>query len=467
MTLPNEADPWRMPRAHLAIRSWRPSRRRVQVAAGPWHTALAGPAGVRVESTLLRRATRPGVVSMRLIGPRIRTTSLSFGGDSSDGENAWAALQGPQGPAGGSAPRPPSRPSAGQGAAAVTGGGTRIRPPSDVVKLEDRLFYLLQPPLESLLRDASLDFPFQPFPYQLEGVAFLYPRFSAVLADEMGLGKTMQAITAIRLLVWRREVRRVLLIAPKPLVSNWQREFAQWAPELPLTVIEGHPLRRRWLWQLPEAVVTIANYELVVRDADLLRQLDMPFDLVALDESQRIKNRTSLTSQVVCQIPRKRSWALTGTPVENSTEDLVGIFEFLAPGYLHADMKPRRMGQAVSDYVLRRTKDTVLQDLPPKLQRDADLDLTPTQREAYDRAEEKGQVKFSELGADLAIQHVLELILRLKQICNFDPATGASAKLERLQADLDECAASGRKAIVFSQWVGTPVSYTHLTLPTN
>jgi SNF2 family DNA or RNA helicase len=105
--------------------------------------------------------------------------------------------------------------------------------------------------------------------------------------------------------------------------------------------------------------------------------------------------------------------------------------------------------------VLRRTKDKVLKDLPPKLQRDADLELTPAQREAYDLAEEKGRVRFSQLGCGLALAHVLELILRLKQICNFDPATGASAKLERLQADLDECAASGRKAIVFSQWVGT------------
>jgi hypothetical protein len=78
---------------------------------------------------------------------------------------------------------------------------TRIKPPADVVKLEDRLFYLLQPSLEALVGDGALVFPAQPFDYQFQGVAFLYPRFAAILADEMGLGKTMQAITAIRLLL--------------------------------------------------------------------------------------------------------------------------------------------------------------------------------------------------------------------------------------------------------------------------
>ncbi len=107
---------------------------------------------------------------------------------------------------------------------------TRIRPPEDVIKLEDRLNYLLQPPLESLLADRALTMPFQPFPFQYEGVAFLYPRHAAILADEMGLGKSMQAITAIRLLLCRGEIRSALMVCPKPLVTNWQREFQLWAP---------------------------------------------------------------------------------------------------------------------------------------------------------------------------------------------------------------------------------------------
>ena len=113
------------------------------------------------------------------------------------------------------------------------------------------------------------------------------------------------------------------------------------------------------------------------------------------------------------------------------------------------------MAKAAGDYILRRTKDKVLTDLPPKMYRDAELDLTGEQWCSYKSAEEDGVVKLEGLGEELTIQHVFELVLRLKQICNFDPATGASSKLERLEADLEEVAASGRKAIVFSQWVNT------------
>jgi SNF2 family DNA or RNA helicase len=113
------------------------------------------------------------------------------------------------------------------------------------------------------------------------------------------------------------------------------------------------------------------------------------------------------------------------------------------------------MGQAVSDYVLRRTKDKVLTELPPKMFRDATVELTAEQRVSYQLAEEQGVLRLTELGDGATIQHVFELVMRLKQICNFDPATGQSAKLERLTADLDEVVASGRKAIIFSQWVGT------------
>ena len=332
---------------------------------------------------------------------------------------------------------------------------TRIQPPRDVVKLVDRLHVLLQPSLETLIERAALDFPLQPFPYQLQGVAFLYPRFGAVLADEMGLGKTMQAITAMRMLLHAGEVKSVLLICPKPLITNWQREFGVWAPELPVTVIEGDPQRRDWQWRLNDAPVKIANYELLCRDAWLVADEQLHFDLVLLDEAQRIKNRASATSEAVRGISRRRSWALTGTPVENSPDDLVGIFEFVGPGQISSTMKPRALGRAVGDYVLRRLKSDVLSDLPPKLARDAEVVLTQQQRESYKLAEDEGVLRLTKLGDSATIQHVFELILRLKQICNFDPATGESSKLERLSADLDEVAASGQKAIVFSQWVDT------------
>lgn len=345
---------------------------------------------------------------------------------------------------------------------------TRMRPPGDLVKLEDRLYYVLQPPLETLIQSAKLTFPFQPFPYQFEGVAFLFSRAAAILADEMGLGKTMQAITTIRMLLLSGELQTVLLICPKPLVTNWVREFGQWAPEVPVAVIEGDQSKRAWVWNHPQAPVKIANYELLMRDRSLLETNDfksdasenfspaqLHFDLVVLDEAQRIKNRNSTTSEIVRSISRSRSWALTGTPIENSTDDLVSIFEFLSPGYLHNDMPLKAMSHASRDYILRRTKDKVLTEMPPKMFRDAELDLTSEQISTYKIAEEEGVIGLTDMGDEITIQHVFELVLRLKQICNFDPITGASCKLERLEADLEEVAASGQKAIVFSQWVDT------------
>ena len=107
------------------------------------------------------------------------------------------------------------------------------------------------------------------------------------------------------------------------------------------------------------------------------------------------------------------------------------------------------------DHILRRTKDMVMDDMPPKLYRDAELDLTPEQWATYEVAEKEGVVQLEELDQELTIQHVFELVLRLKQICNFDPSTGSSIKLDRLVADMEEVAASGKKAIVFSQWVNS------------
>jgi SNF2 family DNA or RNA helicase len=329
----------------------------------------------------------------------------------------------------------------------------RIKPPNEVVKLQDRLFYLLQPPLDLLVGSGQMTFPFEPFPYQLDGIAFLFPRYAAVLADEMGLGKTMQAISTIRMLVCSGEARSVLLICPKPLVTNWLREFQVWAPEIPIATIEGPAAKREFQWRSREVPVIIANYELVMRDRDIVNDEDNHFDLVVLDEAQRIKNRNSTTSEIVRAVPRTRSWALTGTPVENSPDDLVGIFDFLSPGYLSAGMPMATMASASRDYILRRTKDMVMDDMPPKLYRDAELDLTPEQWATYQSAESEGVIYLEQLEQALTIQHVFELVLRLKQICNFDPVTGSSVKLERLVADMEEVAASGKKAIVFSQWV--------------
>ncbi len=395
----------------------------------------------------------PAVATVELLPQRPRVQSHFFArpsapppARSSDGARAALGVDGgPSRPlqdrgSDGAVPRPPR---------------TRITPPKDVVKLSERFFYLLQPDLETTLRSARLEFPRQPFPFQLDGMAFLVPRHAAVLADEMGLGKSMQAISSIRLLVRSGEARRVLVACPKGLVSNWARELADWAPELIVAVIEGDPVRRRWQWSLDEVPVKLANYEVLVRDRDLVAELGLSFDLVVLDEAQRIKNKSSQTNRAVTSLDRRRSWALTGTPVENSADDLVGIFEFVSPGEISERMSPKAMGSAVADHILRRTKDKVLTEMPPRLNRDAPIELGPEQRETYRKAEEEGVLRLADMGREATIQHVFELVLRLKQICNFDTATGESAKLDRLAAELEEVQASGRKALVFSQWVET------------
>lgn len=412
----------------------------------PFASALAECPPLSVESLMLG-GERPKAITLKIPRTSPRVISFTF-------PEAPTWMQGPlAGPKKPSAPEPPaSADAAAEMPATADKKLTRIKPPGDVIKLEDRLYYVLQPPLETLVQSDSLHFPFEPFPYQYQGVAFLYPRYAAVLADEMGLGKTMQAITSIRMLLRSGELRSVLLICPKPLVTNWKREFGQWAPEIPVTIIEGDQAKRHWQWQQENAPVKIANYELLMRDRDVITD-GLHFDLVMLDEAQRVKNPNATTSEVVRSISRSRNWALTGTPIENSPDDLVGIFEFLSPGYLKTGMGAKRLGELVSDYILRRTKDMVLTDMPPKMFRDAELDLSPEQRYTYETAENEGVMQLNAMGDSITIQHVFELVLRLKQICNFDPATGASCKLERLEADLEEVAASGKKAIVFSQWV--------------
>jgi len=377
------------------------------------------------------------VVSLRTKPPKVQVKSFSFAGSTAE-----AAV---------CPPAERSEPAAEK--ADTPASYTRLTPSRDVIKLGDRLEYVLQPPLELLLADSNLFFPCRPYAYQYAGVAFLFPRQAAILADEMGLGKTMQTLTAIRLLIRQQKIREALIVCPKPLVSNWLREAARWAPEITVMAVEGETAKRRWGWSLPDVPLRITNYESLLRDEQCLAARS--FDLVVLDEAQRIKNPLSATNAAVCALRRRRSWALTGTPVENSPQDLVGIFGFLVPDLLSPEMTPTAMRAAIADYVLRRTKEQVLDDLPPKLIHDVWLELTPEQEESYRLAEEQGVLRLKSLGRQATIRHVFELILRLKQICNFDPLSGESAKLERLEADLEEIVASGRKAVVFSQWVGT------------
>jgi SNF2 family DNA or RNA helicase len=330
---------------------------------------------------------------------------------------------------------------------------TPIKPPSDMVIFKDRLLYLLQPPLENLFANKQIELPFQPYPYQIKGIAFLMPRHAALLADEMGLGKTAQVIIALRLLFQSGLIRRTLVVCPKPLVVNWTRELKLWANDLPYEVIGGEVAARRAQWFASRCPVKLVNYELLTRDEELVSDAEVHFDIVVLDEAQRIKNRDAKTARVVRSIARDRSWAMTGTPIENRIDDLINIFAFVDPERVPPDTPAKLLPELTRDAILRRVKEEVMTDMPPKVIQDVYLDLSAAQRASYELAEQEGIIHLNELGDTISVQHVFELVLRLKQICNFDPRTGESAKLEQLVADMDEVADNDRKAIIFSQWV--------------
>jgi SNF2 family DNA or RNA helicase len=359
-------------------------------------------------------------------------------------------------PAAAPGPRPPrepdplTAPAAGRDARPPA---TRLRPPRETVQFKDRLLYLLQPPLEDIFAGREVKLPFQPYPYQVQGIAFLMPRHAALLADEMGLGKTVQVIISLRLLFHAGLIRRALVVCPKPLVVNWSRELRTWAEDLPFEVIGGETEARRFAWHRSACPLKLVNYELLTRDVDDAAAEDVRFDVVVLDEAQRIKSRESKAAQAARALRRDRSWAMTGTPVENRIDDLVNLFAFIDPDRVPPDTPAKLLPQLTTDCILRRTKEEVAGDMPPRIVRDAFPELTPAQREAYDLAEREGVIHLNALGDTITVQHVFELVMRLKQICNFDPRTGQSAKLEQLLADMAEVAASGRKAIVFSQWV--------------
>lgn len=330
---------------------------------------------------------------------------------------------------------------------------TRIKPLKDMFHFKERLMYVLQPPIEEVFTGKEVSLPFKPFPYQIKGVAFLMPRKCALIADEMGLGKTIQVIISTRLLFRSGMLKRVLIVCPKPLVVNWSRELKLWASDLPFEIIHGDTEQRRLAWNTSSAPLKLVNYELVTRD--VLEQVagDIHFDLVILDEAQRIKTKDSKTAQAVCKISRDRSWAMTGTPIENHHDDLVHIFNFVDPGRIPKETPPKLLQNLTSDYIIRRTKEEAAPDMPARIIQDVMLELTPAQRNAYDRAENEGIVHLNELGDTVTVHHVFELVMRLKQICNMDPLTGCSSKVDQLVADMAEVAANNSKAIIFSQWV--------------
>lgn len=337
------------------------------------------------------------------------------------------------------------------------------RPPEESgnpgLSLAKRLAYLLRPPLESFLHGQSvIEWPHPFFEYQKDGIRSLVVRDVLLLADDMGLGKTVQTIAALRVLFRLRRIESALLVVPASLVLQWRRALREWAPELRTSTIRGSVAERSFQWQAPVHVY-LTSYETV--RSDFTENVNSPprrrvWGVVLLDEAQRIKNRDSETSRVCKRLPRRRAWALTGTPLENDVDDLASIVEFLQPWKDGDDLQRFTSGPDLLErhraIQLRRKKQDVLTQLPPKTVIEVAVQLGGEQRLSYDRAERDGVLRLKGLGEGIRISHVLELITRLKQICNVCPSSGESVKLDDIEERLDTLTAEGHKALVFSQY---------------
>ena len=305
--------------------------------------------------------------------------------------------------------------------------------------------------LKQLAR-SELNVPATLHEYQWNGVAFLYRSYGALLADEMGLGKSAQTAVALALLLHRdKTVSRALIVAPASLSINWMNELAVWAPSITARRVTGDARTREAYYLLPIPVL-VASYDQIRFDA-LDRVPANTFDLVVLDEAQRIKNPNATTSFACRLLSRKRAWALSATPLENDERDVASILRFLNPT-MSQQIPRSSMAVQLKNLMLRRRKSEVRAELPPVLVQDLEIELSEPQRSAYD---ELWYDRAATIRSSAAVDPgtaLLALITRLKILCNFDTEFGKSSKLDALRAFIEGAGTSAR-ILVFSQFVET------------
>ena len=303
------------------------------------------------------------------------------------------------------------------------------------------------------LAENQLNIPSKLHSFQWEGIAFLYRSRSALLADEMGLGKTVQTAVALALLLnGNNDINRALIVAPASLTANWMMELATWSPSLTTRLIQGPSKSREAYYLLPFPVL-VGSYEQIRQDA-IDRIPSGTFDLVILDEAQRIKNRNSATALGCRILPRNRAWALSATPLENSEDDLLSILSFLDSS-IHEGASTASLAAQLDSLMLRRRKADVRGELPPVILQDLQLELTAPQRQEYDGLwmGRVDKLRTKSIAADSSTA-LLALITKLKILCNYSSADNVSSKLEALCAIADSAGGSAR-ILIFSQFVKT------------
>ncbi|MGG6315832.1 DEAD/DEAH box helicase [Stenotrophomonas geniculata] len=322
-------------------------------------------------------------------------------------------------------------------------------------------------------------------PYQLEGLSWLqYLRqqgLGGVLADDMGLGKTLQ--TLAHLLVEKesgRLDRPTLLVVPTSLLHNWQSEAARFTPGLRVLTLHG-PARETLFDAIPAHDLVLTTYPLLWRDEQALQAHS--YHLLILDEAQQVKNPKSRAAVTLRTLRARHRLCLTGTPLENHLGELWTQFDFLLPGLLGSEKqfnqhwrhpiergsdqrRAQLLAQRLRPFILRRRKDQVAAELPPKTLITRAVTMEGGQRDLYEtvRAAMEKQVREAISDSGLARSHirVLDALLKLRQVCcdprllpGETPARNAgSAKLELLREMLPSMVEEGRRILLFSQFTG-------------
>ncbi|MEM8867456.1 MAG: DEAD/DEAH box helicase, partial [Verrucomicrobiota bacterium] len=315
--------------------------------------------------------------------------------------------------------------------------------------------------------------------YQRIGVAWLWHLYrhdlGGILADEMGLGKTLQALALIECIrkndTQDEATQPALVVCPASLVENWMREASRFAPGIKALKHHG-PKRAKELVVLEDFDLIITSYGTLRQDADLMGTMD--WCVVIGDEAQHIKNRRSQNARTLTSLHSKGRFLLTGTPVENSLDDLLSLFTFLMPGYLQKAptglrqedriWHSKRQTSRAAAYILRRTKKEVAPELPDKIEKTFFCELGAKQQRFYNDTLEKTRREIFNLEMSGANEGRLKFaafteLLRLRQAC-VDPrilddtyAESESAKLAAFDEILDECIDAGSRILVFSSFV--------------